>query len=633
MDDAGNVTRPDLTAGIVISTLEDGGMLLGRAGDDDVVLARSGDELFAVGAHCTHYRGPLVDGLVVGDTVRCPWHHACFSLRSGEVLHAPALDPIACWRVERQGEMAFVREKLAEPQPSRAVRTTHTPSSVIIVGGGGAGLAAADVLRREGYDGPVTMLSADDSPPCDRPNLSKDYLAGTAQEDWMPLRPPEFYTERRIELLLGSRVSSIDVGGRHVQLEDGSRRAFGALLIATGADPVRLPIPGADQVQYLRSFADGRALVKKASGATRVAFLWDQTLQPQSGEASPAAPFAFGVEYDAAAINSALQSPDPFAVVRHRVRRASHGTHVTGIAAGNGRSHDADFPAGRFIGIAPRATIIFVQAKGGSNTVNVAQAVSYIFEKADRLGMPCVINISQGSNGGSHDGQSVVERAIDRRLEEKPGRAVVKSAGNLHAARSHASGRLVSGQTRQLAWRVRRRDTTENRIEIWHSSRDRLRARLRSPNDTWTDWVVPDGRFEQKANATIPHITIEAERFTALNGDTRISLSIESAPGQEIPAGNWIIEIEAVEVHDGNLDAWIERDDDYTSQFFGPDFDGQRTLSLPGTGHHSIAVANYDHLFIPPEINPSSSRGRTRDDRMKPEVAAPGTEIWSSSTA
>ena len=270
MDDTGGVTRPDLTAGIVISTLQDGGMLLGRVGDDDVVLARSGNELFAVGAHCTHYRGPLADGLVVGDTVRCPWHHACFSLRSGEALRAPALDPIACWRVERQGEMAFVREKLPEPQPSRAVRTSHTPASVIIVGGGGAGLAAADVLRREGYDGPVTMLSADDSPPCDRPNLSKDYLAGTAQEDWMPLRPPEFYAEQRIELLLGSRVSSIDVGAKHVQLEDGSQRAFGALLIATGADPVRLPIPGADQVQYLRSFADGRALVKKASGATRV---------------------------------------------------------------------------------------------------------------------------------------------------------------------------------------------------------------------------------------------------------------------------------------------------------------------------------------------------------------------------
>jgi NADPH-dependent 2,4-dienoyl-CoA reductase/sulfur reductase-like enzyme/nitrite reductase/ring-hydroxylating ferredoxin subunit len=270
MGDADNTSQPDLTQGISVGGLKDGGMLLGRVGDADVVLARSGNELFAVGAHCTHYHGPLVEGLVVGDTVRCPLHHACFSLRNGDALRAPALDPIACWRVERQGEMAFVREKLPEPRPSTDVRTSHTPSSVLIVGGGGAGLAAADALRREGYDGPVTILSADDSPPCDRPNLSKDYLAGTAQEDWIPLRPPEFYSERRIELTLGSRVSSIDVGARQVSLEDGSRRAFGALLIATGAEPVRLSIPGADRVQYLRSFADSRALVKNATDAKRV---------------------------------------------------------------------------------------------------------------------------------------------------------------------------------------------------------------------------------------------------------------------------------------------------------------------------------------------------------------------------
>src|SRR5580765_8180432 len=98
--------RPDFAAGIAIDTLPDGGMLLGRVGDEEVVLARSGDAIYAVGAHCTHYHGPLVDGLIVGDTVRCPWHHACFSLRTGEALRAPALDPIACWRVERQGDTA-----------------------------------------------------------------------------------------------------------------------------------------------------------------------------------------------------------------------------------------------------------------------------------------------------------------------------------------------------------------------------------------------------------------------------------------------------------------------------------------------------------------------------------------------
>ena len=176
--------------------------------------------------------------------------------------------------MERQGEKVFVREKLPEAarSPAAPARVSEPPSSVIIVGGGGAGLAAADMLRREGYDGPVTMISADDSPPCDRPNLSKDYLAGRAQDDWIPLRPPEFYAERRIELLLGARVSSIDVSARQVLVEGGSRKAFGALLIATGAEPVRLPIPGADgpQVHYLRSFADSRALIDKASAAKHV---------------------------------------------------------------------------------------------------------------------------------------------------------------------------------------------------------------------------------------------------------------------------------------------------------------------------------------------------------------------------
>ena len=143
---------------------------------------------------------------------------------------------------------------------------------MIIVGGGAAGLAAADMLRREGYDGDLTMISADDSPPCDRPNLSKDFLAGTAPDDWIPLRAPEFYAERRIELVLNARVSALDVAQRRVVLENGTQRSYGALLIATGADPVRLAIPGAAdaQVHYLRTFADSRAIVARAASARRV---------------------------------------------------------------------------------------------------------------------------------------------------------------------------------------------------------------------------------------------------------------------------------------------------------------------------------------------------------------------------
>jgi len=270
MSDA-DAAKVDLTKGVDVSSLDDGGCMLGRVGEDEVVIARSGDEIFAVGAHCTHYHGPLADGLIVGDTVRCPWHHACFSLRTGEALRAPALDPVACWRVERQGSKVFVREKQPDAVRSASRATAGAPSSVVIVGGGGAGVAAAEMLRREGYDGPITMISADVDPPSDRPNLSKDYLAGTAQDDWIPLRPAEFYTENRIELLLQSPVASIDPAARQVALGDGTRRPFGALLLATGADPVRLLIPGWDapHVHYLRSFGDSRAIVKAAGSAAR----------------------------------------------------------------------------------------------------------------------------------------------------------------------------------------------------------------------------------------------------------------------------------------------------------------------------------------------------------------------------
>jgi len=262
---------PDLRQGVSVAALADGDMLLGHVDDEDVLIARDGNDIFAVGAHCTHYHGPLADGILVDGTVRCPWHHACFSLRTGEAVRAPALDSIACWRVERQGDVAFVREKLTPPEVTRPPNAAQ-PASVVIIGGGAAGLAAADMLRREAYDGPITMISADDSPPVDRPNLSKDYLAGTAQEDWIPLRAPEFYTDNRIELILGTRVSSIDVARREVALGNGARRAFGVLLIATGAEPVRLPIPGADaaNVHYLRSFADSKGIVRKTAGAGRV---------------------------------------------------------------------------------------------------------------------------------------------------------------------------------------------------------------------------------------------------------------------------------------------------------------------------------------------------------------------------
>jgi NADPH-dependent 2,4-dienoyl-CoA reductase/sulfur reductase-like enzyme/nitrite reductase/ring-hydroxylating ferredoxin subunit len=275
---------PDLARGVELSTISDGTMLLGHARGEPVLLVRQGNDVAAIGAVCPHYGGPLDQGLLVGDTVRCPWHHACFSVRTGDVLRGPARDPIPRWRVELVRDLApqatpalpfagtvYVREKFeSDDRPSHLI-ADDLPSSIVIIGGGTAGNEAAETLRREGYPGRITMLSADASVPCDRPNLSKGFLAGTASEESNLLRTADFYKEHDIDLRLGARVDAIDTTSGNVALADGSRLAYGALLLATGADPVRLDIPGGDlpHVRYLRTLADSRALVAASLTAKR----------------------------------------------------------------------------------------------------------------------------------------------------------------------------------------------------------------------------------------------------------------------------------------------------------------------------------------------------------------------------
>lgn len=271
----GDTNAPDLTKGFPVDGLRDGGMIQGKVGDEGVMLARRGDEFFAVGANCTHYHGSLGEGLIVGEELRCPLHHACFSLRTGMAVCAPAFDAIPRWRVERVGGSVFVREKLpalAQYPEAGTRKPPNSPSSVVIVGGGAAGLAAAEMLRRKGYDGPETMISADDSTPYDRPNVSKDYLQEPIPDEWMNLRLPEFYAEQRIEVVLNARVSSIDTREKRVQLQDGRTYNFDALLLAMGAEVVKLAIPGArdSDVFYVRTWADARVLFQKIGSAKQV---------------------------------------------------------------------------------------------------------------------------------------------------------------------------------------------------------------------------------------------------------------------------------------------------------------------------------------------------------------------------
>jgi nitrite reductase/ring-hydroxylating ferredoxin subunit len=242
-------------------------MLLGHVGGEPALLVRRGADLFAVGATCTHYGAPLSEGLVVGDTVRCPWHHACFSLRTGTALRPPALNSLTRWAGRAARWHGFVRE----PQPAAdmppAPVARDLPSSVVIIGGGGAGNTAAETLRRAGYAGTITLLSAEASPPCDRPNLSKDYLAGTAEADWIPLRSQEFYSEHAIDLKLGVRVAAIEPDAHALVMADGQRLSYGALLLTTGAEPIRLEVPGAalPHVHVLRTLADCDALIARVA--------------------------------------------------------------------------------------------------------------------------------------------------------------------------------------------------------------------------------------------------------------------------------------------------------------------------------------------------------------------------------
>ena len=264
---------PDFTQGVPAGDVGEGVMLAGRVGEEAVLLTRQDGALYAVGATCTHYQGPLADGTVKDGTVRCPWHHARFCLKTGEAVGAPAFDPIACYDVqETDATITVIGKKDVTPQ---TLPSPDGVEKVVIVGGGAGGFAAAEMLRRKGYKGSLIMVSADTDVPYDRPNCSKDFLAGEAQPEWMPLREAGFYGDNDINLRLDTEVERLDLNGKAVRLKGGESLAYDVLILATGAEPQRLDVPGLEgpNVFTLRSLKDAEAIAVAAESAKTVAVI------------------------------------------------------------------------------------------------------------------------------------------------------------------------------------------------------------------------------------------------------------------------------------------------------------------------------------------------------------------------
>jgi NADPH-dependent 2,4-dienoyl-CoA reductase/sulfur reductase-like enzyme/nitrite reductase/ring-hydroxylating ferredoxin subunit len=264
------LSGPDLSVGIPVSELQDGVPLLGHANGSSVILVRTGSRFYALGATCSHWGGPLAEGLVRDGAIQCPWHHACFALESGAQLAAPALNPVSAYEVVIAGDRVRVGD-VKEPA-RRDRRPLVKPASVVIVGAGAAGASAAEWLRKEGYGDSITLIGEDPADPVDRPNLSKDYLAGRAQAEWIPLRDAGFYRDHQIDLIRGVKVTGLDPAGKDVRLSDGRSIPYGAVLLATGAEPIRLPIPGSDlpHVHTLRSLANSDALIASVAAESAV---------------------------------------------------------------------------------------------------------------------------------------------------------------------------------------------------------------------------------------------------------------------------------------------------------------------------------------------------------------------------
>lgn len=258
-----------------LDDFEDNGLKTVEVDGAKVLIARVGDEFHALSAFCTHYGAPLEEGVLSDGRIVCPWHHACFNVKTGDILEPPAMDALVSYEIWKDGENLMVRIPEDPPRRRLPEMSRREPGKddrkFVIIGGGAAGYSAAQSLRENGFKGSVLMITREMRLPYDRPNLSKDYLHGEAKEEWMPLREDSFYAEHDIEVMEGSEVVSLEMGSGKIVLDDGGTIEPDCILVATGGRARKLGVPGSElrNIFTLRSFDDAEAIISAAGDASK----------------------------------------------------------------------------------------------------------------------------------------------------------------------------------------------------------------------------------------------------------------------------------------------------------------------------------------------------------------------------
>ena len=258
-----------------MSEIADGEMKEISVGGTPILLTRVQGKVSAIGARCTHYGAPLAEGALVGDKIICPWHHACFNARSGEMVEPPAFDSLPNYPLRVDGDDIYI--ELTEGESDR--RTPEMADAdlsadgrtFVILGGGASGYMAAQTLREDGFAGRIVMVTRENRLPYDRPNLSKDYLQGNAEPAWMPLRSEEFFIEHGIDVMREKEAINVDTEAKEISFGDGEKLMYDSLLIATGGTPRKLEFQtdSHKNVFLLRSFADTDAIMAAAEEGSR----------------------------------------------------------------------------------------------------------------------------------------------------------------------------------------------------------------------------------------------------------------------------------------------------------------------------------------------------------------------------